>query len=111
MFSGNADSVRLKTESLRSQDFRRILLVKPSALGDVVHTIPLLPKLRLRFPRAQIDWFITPENAELVKYHPALSGVVLFDRDWPQLESICRPGLRWMSIDCSNSIRCNNSVH
>jgi lipopolysaccharide heptosyltransferase I len=74
------DSVRLKTESLRSQDFRRILLVKPSALGDVVHTIPLLPKLRLRFPRAQIDWFITPENAELVKHHPALSGVVLFDR-------------------------------
>jgi len=70
----------LKTESLRSQDFRRILLVKPSALGDVVHTIPLLPKLRLRFPRAQIDWFITPENAELVRHHPALSGVVLFDR-------------------------------
>ena len=70
----------MKTESLRSQDFRRILLVKPSALGDVVHTIPLLPKLRLRFPRAQIDWFITPENAELVRHHPALSGVVLFDR-------------------------------
>jgi heptosyltransferase-1 len=70
----------LKTESLRSQDFRRILLVKPSALGDVVHTIPLLAKLRLRFPHAQIDWFITPENAELVRHHPALSGVVLFDR-------------------------------
>ena len=70
----------MKTESLRSQDFRRILLVKPSALGDVVHTIPLLQKLRLRFPCAQIDWFITPENAELVRHHPALSGVVLFDR-------------------------------
>jgi len=55
-------------------------LVKPSALGDVVHTIPLLAKLRLRFPHAQIDWFITPENAELVRHHPALSGVVLFDR-------------------------------
>jgi lipopolysaccharide heptosyltransferase I len=80
VFFGNADSVRLKTESLSSQDFRRILLVKPSALGDVVHTIPLLPKLRVRFPRAQIDWFITPENAELVRHHPALSGVVLFDR-------------------------------
>jgi lipopolysaccharide heptosyltransferase I len=70
----------LKTESLSSQDFSRILLVKPSALGDVVHTIPLLSKLRTRFPAAQIDWFITPENAELVRYHPALSGVVLFDR-------------------------------
>jgi lipopolysaccharide heptosyltransferase I len=80
VFFRNADSICLKTESLSTQDFCRILLVKPSALGDVVHTIPLLPKLRLRFPSAQIDWFITPENAELVRHHPALSGVVLFDR-------------------------------
>jgi len=78
--SGNAACVRLKTESLSSQDFSRILLVKLSALGDVVHTIPLLPKLRARFPSARIDWLITPENAELVRHHPALSGVVLFDR-------------------------------
>ena len=70
----------MKTESLSSYDFSRILLVKPSALGDVVHTIPLLPKLRRRFPGARIDWFITPENAELVRHHPALSGVVLFNR-------------------------------
>jgi heptosyltransferase I len=70
----------LKTDSLSARDFSRILLIKPSALGDVAHTIPLLPKLRLRFPCAQIDWFITPENAELVRHHPALSGVVLLDR-------------------------------
>ncbi|MBV9490080.1 MAG: glycosyltransferase family 9 protein [Verrucomicrobia bacterium] len=70
----------MKVESLRSKKFSRILLIKPSALGDVVHTIPLLPKLRARFPDAQIDWLITPENAELVRDHPALSGVILFDR-------------------------------
>jgi len=55
-------------------------LIKPSALGDVVHTIPVLPKLRVRFPTAQIDWLITPENAGLVRHHPDLSSVVLFDR-------------------------------
>ena len=65
---------------MSSQDFSRILLIKPSALGDVVHTVPLLPKLRARFPDARIEWFITPENAELVRHHPALSGVVLFER-------------------------------
>jgi lipopolysaccharide heptosyltransferase I len=70
----------LKIESLSFQNFSRILLIKPSALGDVVHTIPLLPKLRARFPDARIDWFITPENAELIRHHPALSGVVLFER-------------------------------
>jgi heptosyltransferase I len=70
----------LKTELLSSQNFSRILLIKPSALGDVVHTIPVLPKLRVRFPTAQIDWLITPDNAGLVRHHPDLSGVVLFDR-------------------------------
>jgi heptosyltransferase-1 len=70
----------LKIDSLTAQNFSRILLIKPSALGDVVHTVPLLPKLRSRFPSARIDWFITPENAELVQHHPALSGIVLIDR-------------------------------
>jgi lipopolysaccharide heptosyltransferase I len=70
----------LKTKTLSSQNFNRILLIKPSALGDVVHTIPVLPKLRDRFPSAQIDWLITPENAGLVRHHPDLSNVVLFDR-------------------------------
>jgi heptosyltransferase-1 len=66
--------------SLATETFSRILLVKPSAVGDVVHTIPLLVKLRARYPQARIDWFITPENADLVRHHPALSGVVLFNR-------------------------------
>lgn len=80
LFFRNAAPACLKPEPLSTQNFSRILLVKPSALGDVVHTIPLLPKLRVRFPRAQIDWLITPENAQLVQHHPALSDVVLFDR-------------------------------
>jgi lipopolysaccharide heptosyltransferase I len=71
----------LKIDSLAVHRFSRILLIKPSALGDVVHTVPLLPKLRARFPDALIDWFITPENAELVQHHPALSEVVLIDRN------------------------------
>ena len=65
---------------LSRRDFRRILLIKPTALGDVVHTVPVLVKLRRRYPEARIDWLITPENAELVQAHPALSGTVLFDR-------------------------------
>jgi len=76
--------------ALRSADFSRILLIKPSALGDVVHTLPVLVKLRARYPRAQIDWLITPENAEVVRYHPALSNVVLFAR-----RDFSKRGRRW----------------
>jgi lipopolysaccharide heptosyltransferase I len=65
---------------LRSRSFERILLIKPSAFGDVVHTVPVLVKLRARYPSARIDWLVTPQNADVVRWHPALSNVVLFDR-------------------------------
>ena len=84
--------------SLKSAEFSRILLIKPSALGDVVHTIPVLAKLRARYPRARIDWLITPENAEVVRHHPALSNVVLFAR-----RDFSKPGQRWRT-----TLRLNN---
>ena len=70
----------LKTTDLSSRPFERILLIKPSAVGDVIHTLPVLVKLRARYPEARIDWLITPENADLVRYHPALSNAVHFPR-------------------------------
>lgn len=73
-----------------NSNFERILLIKPSALGDVVHTIPLLVKLRSRFPSARIDWLLTPENAELIRCHPALSNTVLFER-----QKLSRIGINW----------------
>lgn len=66
--------------SLRNRAFERILLIKLSALGDVVHTLPVLAGLRARYPAARIDWLVTPECADLVRCHPALSGVVPFPR-------------------------------
>jgi lipopolysaccharide heptosyltransferase I len=65
---------------MRQAEFSRILLIKPSAVGDVVHTLPVLEKLRRRYPQARIDWLITPENADLVRGHPALSNLLLFAR-------------------------------
>ncbi|MBV8487261.1 MAG: glycosyltransferase family 9 protein [Planctomycetaceae bacterium] len=65
---------------LTSCQFERILLIKPSALGDVVHTLPVLVKLHTRYPDARIDWLITPENADLVCHHPDLSNTILFPR-------------------------------
>jgi ADP-heptose:LPS heptosyltransferase len=70
----------MNMSDLRARHFKRILLIKPSAVGDVVHTLPILVKLRARYNDAQIDWLITPENADLVRHHPALSGVLLFPR-------------------------------
>ena len=66
---------------LRNRTFERILLIKPSAVGDVIHTVPVLAKLRTRYPAARIDWLLTPAIAELVGRHPSLSNALLFDRN------------------------------
>ena len=62
---------------LRKRDFRKILLIKLSAVGDVVQTIPLLNKLRRRYPGAQLDWLATPAVAELLQQNPAVSSCVV----------------------------------
>ena len=58
----------------------RILIVKPSALGDIVHALPLLHLLRQRFPAAHITWLVTPAFASLLEGHPLLDDVIRFDR-------------------------------
>jgi len=62
-------------------DFSKILLIKLSAVGDVVHTIPVLNRLRRRYPDAQIDWLVTPPIAELLRHHPAITNVIEFARE------------------------------
>ena len=84
---------KTRASELQSAEFSRILLIKPSALGDVVHTIPVLVKLRARYSHARIDWLITPENAEIVRCHPALSNVVLFAR-----RDFSKRGRRWRAL-------------
>jgi lipopolysaccharide heptosyltransferase I len=60
---------------------QRILLIKPSALGDVVHTLPILNLLRRKWPSAHISWLINNDFASLVRGHPQLDELVLFDRN------------------------------
>lgn len=71
----------LPSADLRSRDFRKILLIKLSAVGDVIHTIPVLNKLHRRYPAAQVDWLVTPAIAELLRHNPAISNVIEFARD------------------------------
>ncbi|MEA2708586.1 MAG: heptosyltransferase [Phycisphaerales bacterium] len=59
---------------------RRILLIKPSAIGDVVHALPVLNLLRRRWPEAHIAWLVTPACSNLLDGHPMLNEVILFER-------------------------------
>ena len=58
----------------------RILIIKPSAIGDIVHALPVLNLLRAKWPAAKISWMVTPPCAGLLEGHPQIDQLILFDR-------------------------------
>jgi heptosyltransferase-1 len=58
-------------------DGRRILLVRTSALGDVVHALPVLTALRRTLPRARIGWVVEQAMAPLLAGHPDLDDLIV----------------------------------
>jgi len=73
--SGSADP-----SSADGDERLRVLIVRPSALGDVCRTVPALASLRRAMPDARIDWLVHENFAEAVRHHPALDELVLFPR-------------------------------
>ncbi|WP_423198177.1 MULTISPECIES: lipopolysaccharide heptosyltransferase I [unclassified Cupriavidus] len=57
---------------------RRILIVKVSSLGDVVHNMPLVHDLRARWPACEIDWVVEEGYVDLVRLLPEVSHVIPF---------------------------------
>jgi heptosyltransferase-1 len=55
-----------------TQPVRKILIIKPSALGDVVHGLPILHGLRTVYPQAYIAWMVRPAYADVIRGHPEL---------------------------------------
>lgn len=62
---------------------KHILIVKTSALGDIIHTFPALTHLKAAFPEAEIDWVVENSFVELVASHPDVGNVFTIDsRSW-----------------------------
>jgi heptosyltransferase-1 len=57
-----------------------ILIVKLSAIGDVIHTLPALNAIRKAYPGAQITWLVEEAAHDLVKNHTALDRVLISKR-------------------------------
>lgn len=68
------------TSDPASTDYSRILLIKPSSLGDVIHALPVLERLRSRYPQARIDWLIATACAPLLAGHSGVDQFMEFDR-------------------------------
>ena len=73
----------------------RLLVLKPSSLGDIVHTLPAVAALRAKFPEAHLTWMVNPEWAPLLDGNPHLDEILIFPRaDFHGLPGWLRFG-RW----------------
>jgi lipopolysaccharide heptosyltransferase II len=77
----------------------KILILKPSSLGDVIQALPVLRLLKLHFRDAEIYWWIDSALAPLLEGDPDLAGVVRFQRKrwarphhWPEMFR----SIRWL---------------
>lgn len=61
-------------------DLRKVLIIKPSSLGDVATALPMAADLKFAAPRVKIDWLVHPSLTPLVEGHAAINKVILFDR-------------------------------
>lgn len=58
------------------QTYQRIAIIRLSALGDIVHTIPAFHLLRTAFPKAHICWFAEPAGSKLLKHVTGIDEVI-----------------------------------
>jgi heptosyltransferase I len=77
----------------------KILILKPSSLGDIIQALPVLRLLKLHFRDAEIYWWVDPRFVSLLEGDPDLTGTVLFQRKrwtspihWPEMFR----SIRWM---------------
>ncbi len=67
----------------------KILIIKPSAFGDVVQALPVAMSLRAHWPEAQIDWVVGDAYASLLEGHPAIDRLVIYPRKrWTGLRAL-----------------------
>jgi heptosyltransferase I len=72
--------VPLSKPSIPNRNPREILVIKPSSLGDVVHTLPAVALIKRRWPEARLRWLINPEWAPLLEGNPYVDEAILFPR-------------------------------
>jgi len=65
---------------------KKILIVKPSSLGDVVHSLPFLSAVHACFPGAEVHWVIAKGLEGLLEGHPMIHRLIVINKDlWKKI--------------------------
>ena len=86
-----------------NSDIRSILIIKPSSLGDIVHTLPAVAALRTAHPQAELTWVINPEWTTLLRGNPDIDHVHIFPRG--EFRSLSAPASLWPWLQKTRNLR------
>ncbi len=64
----------------KDREYKNILIIKMSSLGDVLHVLPSVAALRKRFPKARLTWLVHPQFSGFVPDPPIIDEVIYFDK-------------------------------
>ncbi|KAF0143748.1 MAG: heptosyltransferase I [Nitrospirae bacterium] len=68
---------------------QKILIIKPSSLGDIVHSLPFLNAIRDRFPKSEIHWVVARGLEGLLEGHPMISKLWIINKDnWKKIKNM-----------------------
>jgi ADP-heptose:LPS heptosyltransferase len=87
----------------------RILIVRLSAIGDVIHGVPVLCALRVAMPAAYLAWVVEGRAGDLLDGHPALDALVRVPRGWlrsPREVWRLRRRLHELEFDAAIDLQC-----
>lgn len=87
----------------------RVLIVRLSALGDVIHGLPVACALRAAMPEATIGWVVEGRNGDLLEGHPAIDHLIRAPRKWlksPRAVLELRRRLRELRFDVTIDLQC-----
>ena len=59
---------------------KKILIVKLSAIGDVIHALPVSHALKETFPDSKITWIVEPPAYDILKMNPCIDKIILFNK-------------------------------
>lgn len=54
----------------------RLLMIKTTSLGDVIHNLPVITDIKAAFPDMQIDWVVEESFADIPRLHPGINEVI-----------------------------------
>lgn len=79
----------MEERKLPAESYKRILIIKPSSLGDIVHSLPVLDVLYKCFPGTEIHWLVAKGFENILEGHPMLKKLWVIHKDeWKKMTNV-----------------------